>query len=265
MSGIDSFIGLDQNDGAMSPEAYEAFREQMRKNAAQIAAMQKGEQKQKKKEDDLVSILLKFIRTGSKKNILILIAKLLAENIPAAVILSIISLDNLDVQKEINVSYTLPEGKNPPQSVNTGIQSQNGNFGALDPNNSHLSASQTEAYNNYQNTQDAVNKRALAAFSQDSLPLKVKIALDLWFQTINDAMINYPHKTIKTVLEPTEIGENKPKLIVVQLAAYILRDYLEGMSLKDVNVENLRKFIKISLSEMLENLKNDIENRKLLN
>ena len=50
MSDLESFSGSDGRGESMDPAAFERFKEQMAAAAAQLKAIQAGEQKQKKKE-----------------------------------------------------------------------------------------------------------------------------------------------------------------------------------------------------------------------
>lgn len=63
---LESFGGFDTGEG-MDEAAFEAFKEKMKRTAAQIAAIKKEEKKQKKSEQDLTAILLKFVKTSHKK------------------------------------------------------------------------------------------------------------------------------------------------------------------------------------------------------
>lgn len=107
---LESFISLDQGEGG-SEKALEALREKMRAAAAQIAAIQKEESKQKKKEDELLKILLRFIKTSKKKELVLLISRVLEQNIPANFILAIILLGNEDIQQEVGRYLMLKPGE----------------------------------------------------------------------------------------------------------------------------------------------------------
>ncbi|MFH1218402.1 MAG: hypothetical protein V1679_01005 [Candidatus Peregrinibacteria bacterium] len=97
---LESFISAEGGEG-MSEAAFEAFKEKMKKAAAQIAQIQKEEKKAKKKEEELLKILLKFIKNSSKKDLVLLISRVLEQNIPANYILAVILLGNEDIQEEI--------------------------------------------------------------------------------------------------------------------------------------------------------------------
>lgn len=103
---LESFIGLDAGE-PMSEAALEQLKEKMKAAAAQIAAIKKEEKKQKKKEYDLLKILLKFVKTSQKKDLALLISRVLEINIPANFILAIILLGNEDIRNEAGHYVTL--------------------------------------------------------------------------------------------------------------------------------------------------------------
>ncbi|MBU1152141.1 hypothetical protein KJ632_04940 [Patescibacteria group bacterium] len=108
---LESFIGFDQGEG-MSESAFEQFKEKMGRAQAQIAAIQKEEKKSKKKEQDLINILLKFIKKSSKKELTLLISRTLEKNIPANFVLAVVLLGNEDIQQEAKSFIALPKPEN---------------------------------------------------------------------------------------------------------------------------------------------------------
>lgn len=229
MAGFESFFGLDQADGAMSPEAMEAFREQMRQNAAQIAAIKKDEQKQKRKEEKLVAVLLKFIKSGRNNALVSLIAVLLSENVPASLIVGVLSLNYPELQREIAISLNL-----------------------------NLAAPKNAEEGNFLASQDA-----LGFVNVSILPLKLKIALDLWFQALQEAMESYPEKILKTVIDPLSTVELRPKISVVQLSALILRDFL-AQNAAASEADRLREFMFNVFRQMLARVARESQNRSQL-
>jgi len=61
MSEFEFFGGMGGAD-KMDPASFEKFKERLQAAAAQIAALKIGEQKQRKKEEKLIQILLKFVK-----------------------------------------------------------------------------------------------------------------------------------------------------------------------------------------------------------
>jgi hypothetical protein len=188
MSDAEVFSGMDASQEGFDPAAFERFKERMKAASAQLKAIQAGEQKQKKKEDELIKILLKFIKSGKKKDILMLVVKLLEENIPAAFVVSLLLISNPDMQEELGIKL-LPEG--PRHNI---------------PEDSDM----TTLPDHY--------------LRESVLPLKIKVAIDAWLNEITKRSAENAHKIIATVLDPDGII----KLPVTQLAVFSLRDFLEA-------------------------------------
>lgn len=171
----------------MDTAAFEKFKERMKAAAAQLKALAKGEQKQKQKEDELIKILLKFIKSGKKNDILLLVLRLLEQNVPAGFIVSILLISNREMQEDLGLKM-LPHA--PEHSL---------------PEDSDIETLPDK-------------------YLKDSvLPLKIKIAIDAWLGEIAKRAAEYPERIIKTVLDE----DGLIKLPVTQLAAFCMRDFLE--------------------------------------
>jgi len=187
MSDLESFSGFDSGGEGMDTAAFEKFKERMKAAAAQLKALAAGEQKQRKKEDELIRILLKFIKSGKKKDILLLVLRLLEQNVPAGFIVSLLLISNRDMQEALGLKM-LPAA--PELSV---------------PGDSDIETLPDK-------------------YLEDSvLPLKIKIAIDAWLQEIAKRAAEHPDRILKTVLDE----DGLLKLTVTQLAAFCLRDFLE--------------------------------------
>lgn len=245
---LDSFVGFDQGEG-MSEAAFEQFKERMKAASAQIAAIKKEEKKQKKKEDELLKILLKFVKTSQKRDLVLLISRVLEKNIPANFVLAIILLGNEDVQQQV------------------------GNFLMLEGTK--------EALEKVQNAQDNAEKddKSLIFFKEDeTLPLRVKIELDTWLKNLLYQAEEAPQKLLAKAykIEMIELEResefDEPKFeekksihtSLIQLVAFVMRDYLEQNSLKEP-YEKLKNFAKFALRGILTKTKENYENRNLLN
>lgn len=228
---LDSFVGLDSGEG-MSEAAFEKLRERMAAAAAQIAAIRKEEGKQKKKEDELLKILLKFIQHSHKKELVLLISRALEQNIPAVFILNIVLLGNEEIQEHLQT------------------------FIALNP--------------------AAPNEKALTFFSPEdqSLPLKLKIEVDNWIKNILKVANEYPHKLLKhaytiektkrevqSSFGSTEYDERKViKESLIQLTAFVLRDYLEQNKHQE-GFEKIKQFSHFILKGILDKTQENLDNR----
>ncbi len=97
--------GGSEGSEGMSEAAMEAFREQMRSTSQQLKALQKGEQKRKKKEEKLAKLLTQFLqRKSGKSDLAFQAAHLLALNIPAAFVLSMLLLGDRESQQELTMA-----------------------------------------------------------------------------------------------------------------------------------------------------------------
>ncbi len=241
---LEQFINSDQGGEGMSEAAFEALRERMAAAAAQIAQIKKEEGKQKKKEDELLKILLKFVKTSSKTDLVLLISRVLEQNIPANFILSIIVLSNPEIHQEV------------------------GHFKMLDHQG------------NIQNPQsDSSNAQALIFFNSndETLPLKVKIALDNWMKNLLLQAEENPQKLLKTAYEiemkelPREWDFEDPKYerierikaILIQIITSVMREFLEQNNVTEP-FDKLHDFAKFIITGILNKTKENLEGRKLL-
>lgn len=232
----------------MSESAFEAFKEKMRAAAAQIAAIKKEEQKHKKKEADLLKILLKFVKTSQKKELTLLISRCLEENIPAEFILAVILLGNEEIQKESEGFLMLKKGINSEENLSE--------------------------------EQNQQSENALVFFSQSdnqTLPLKIRIELDNWLKNLLVQAEEVPQKLIKTAykvefielkkeydFEDTKYEEKRTiKTILIQLIAYVLDDFMgqNGLNESREKMFNLAEFI---IKGILIKIHENLESRKEL-
>lgn len=215
------------------PAAFERFKEQMKKNAAFIAASKKGEQKQKQKEDRLAKILLKFIQGNKKSSILMAAAKLLEENIPPSFVLSIIVLGNEELQRETEEEL---------KRLITGAE--------------HGSGPEPET------EEPQYNEFAIATrFANNALPIKLKAEIDDWARGIFEAGSSTPFNTIKTVIT----DEGLVKKVVIDCGVHVLTDFFETNNGPHVTYDQFFGFCELLFRGVMKRLKEQIENQKNLN
>lgn len=250
---LESFIGFDQGEG-MSEAAFEAFKEKMAAAAAQIAAMKKEEGKQKKKEEELLHILLKFIKNSQKKDLVLLISRVLEQNVPANFILAVILLGNEDIQAEVG------------RFLQIGTVATEGSEGPP------LHPSPNPAF-------PTPHDHSLTFFSNEdqTLPLKIKIELDNWIRDLLFQAGENPQKLLKTAydiqmielakeydFEESKYEEKKEiKVVLIQLLAFIIRDFLEQHDIME-SYEKLGDFARFILTGILNKTQESLDNRKLL-
>ncbi len=234
---LESFTGFESGEG-MSESAFEAFKEKMKVASAQIAAIKKEEGKQKKKEENLHRILLKFIQKSDKRELCLLISRALEQNIPANFILAVILLGNEDIQKEVGKFIMLP------------------------------GAPEKEAEE---------NQSALTFFDpgDKALPLKLKIEVDNWIKNMLYQAQETPQKLIKTAYDikvkkipgegsfsEAEYKETKRiKSVLPRLLAFVLRDFMEKKG-AEVSYKKLSDFANFIIKGILTKVEESLGKRK---
>jgi hypothetical protein len=227
MSDFESFSGLDTGGEGSDPAAFEKFKERMQAAAAQLKALQAGEQKQRKKEDELIKILLKFIKTGQKRDQLLLVSRLLEQNVPAGFIVSILLISNPEIQQELGIKL-LPSGE-PVHDAGLGQSSPQ---------------------------KETLPDRYLG---DNVLPLAIKIAIDSWIGEIVRRASDDPARILQTILDETGII----KLAVTQLAVFCLRDFLEEQG-SPTEYDKLKDFMYLMLEAVVQKLKEQVKEKKQL-
>lgn len=252
---LEEFSGFNQNEG-MDANAFERFQERMKAAAQQIQAIRKQEKKAKKKENELIQILLRFIKNSHKKHLVLLISRVLEKNVPANFILAIALLGNDDIQREIG-QYLVPESLR------------------LEAGTSADGAKQSEpGLNNLQ------NEKALTFFQGDStLPLKIRIEIDHWIKGLLLQASETPEKLLKTAYdvkeervpdEDSQFGGTKKVYhkteseAIAKLMANIIFDFLKQNGIEEDNFEKILEFSKFLLKGILKKAKEDSEGRVLL-
>lgn len=222
MSSLEFFTPGEGADKGMDAAALERFQERMRANAQALAALQKSEQKQKKQEDKLSAILAAFIKRNQKTDWVILITRLLEQNVPAAFILGVILLADEIVQKAVGIELTMPEFAAENQPKTTTPQTPEAISRALQ--NGH--------------------------FQSESIPLKIRISLELWSKNLWEAAIAQPYRLLTTIIDL----EGKPTTTLVQLTTLVVRDFMEQQGVQQ-NYDAIRSFAQFILEGLIAKLR----------
>lgn len=223
MPDFETFGGVEQ-PGQIDQGSFEKFKERVKAASAQIKALKKGEQKVREKENKLIKILLKFVKNHQKKDIMLLIARLLEQNIPPVFVLSLVLLGNEDVLKEAEEQHLLKAGEG--------------------------GSSEKEVANN----------KALAFIDdKQALPLELKIKIDEWMKNILTQGLEDPKRIIKTAYD----DDGNIKLPLIQLSAFILRDFLEENK-QEPEYEKLKEFSDFFIGGILKKIKEKAESMKEL-
>lgn len=239
---LESFIGSEQSEG-MSASSLEQLREKMKKASAQIAAIKKEEKKRKKKEQELQKILLKFIQNSQKSELVLLISRVLEQNIPANFVLAVVLLGNEDIQQELG-SFLLPPAAATALAVKEATES------------------------------DAKSEDHSLVFfdpTDQSLPLRIKIEVDNWIKNILAQAHESPHKLIATAWQKTFVknddGEKEEhkdlKEVLVNLAAHVLYEFLLQHEKKEP-MTKMQDFCHFILTGILNKTEEELDNRAFL-
>jgi len=236
---LEGYIGIDA-DQPMSEGALEQLREKMRAAQAQIAGIKKEERKHKKKEHELHKILMKFVQTSQKKELVLLISRVLEKNVPANFVLAIILLGNEDVQRAVGNYLMLQQ---PDEKM---VQSDG---------------------------------KALIFFGEEdsSLPLKVKIEVDNWIKGMMFQAGETPQKLVKTAykremielpkeydFDDTKYKEKKTvRSQIFRLMAFVLRDFMEQHKV-DQEYEQLKGFSKFILEGIVKKTEEMLDSMEFL-
>lgn len=247
--GLEDFIGLEQN-GAMDAAAFERFQERVKAAAAHIQAIRKEEKKRKKKEDELIKILLKFIKSSDKKDLVLLISRVLERNVPANFILAIILLGNEEIQKEIGEYLSLKPGQ---QGTPEQAQERAATGEQVSP--TVAAAAMPE-------------ERSLVFFQTDqTMPLKVRIEIDKWIRDLIFQASETPQKLLATAYETDQSQAEEAKLILnkplVRLVAHIIFSFLKQNGLEE-DIVKMKEFAEFLLNGILNRAKEDLNSRKEL-
>lgn len=237
----------------MDEKSFELFREKMKAAAAQIAAIKKEEGKQKKKEEELLKILLKFVKTSQKKELVLLVSRALEQNLPANFILAIILLADEEIEREIGSYLMLKAGVYGDGagggSKSVGAEGSGGEGVSLD-----------------------AQEKALVFFREDeTMPLKIKIELDMWLKSLLFQAEENPQKLLKTAYDIEmrendrgEMEENRTiKVVLIQLIAHVMREFLNGKNFPN-DYNDLLEFSKFVIRGILNKVEEGVRERKLL-
>jgi hypothetical protein len=216
VSELESFSSYESGNQGSDPESFRLFQERMKAAAAQIQGIRAGEQKQKKKEDELAKILGNFIKSkqGTRGNdeFLMMTSSLLALNIPAIFILSILVLNFPELQRESGIKLLSFD-----EAMSAGV---------LDA--------------------ETLPDMYLGA---GKLPPHIKVAIDSWIQEINKAATDGKEKIIKTAVT----NLNKWESGVFDFVNFSLQHYLSANNIV-MQRDIVGKFVEYFMSNILDQI-----------
>lgn len=214
----------------MSASAFEALREKMKAASAQMAAIKKEEKKQKKPEDELIKILSHFIQTSHKRQLVLLISRVLEKNIPANFVIAIILLSNDELKPAVGKQFVLPA----PETAEG-------------------------------ESEVTPDEKALIFFTDDdeTVPLQAKITLDNWVKTLLIQAEERPQKLLKNAYEYDEDKNKNITHPLIRLAAFIVEEFASQKHIETADL-NLNEFAEFLLTGVLNKTQEGIDNRKNL-
>ncbi len=208
MSDFEQFGPIEQ--GEADPQALERMRERMRSNAAQIKQIKKEEGKQKKKEDKLADIIIKYLQSQDKRDLMLLVVRCLKQEIPPVFVLAILSLTETDLTDN-------------PEIMNDTI--------------AQISEEQAAKPTIY------TNALAKIGINESALQARGMARLNKWIANLRHTADDKGLIVSHTLREST----GKIKVIAIQLMSFILRDFFTSLRI-ETEFKNLQAFSNFILS-----------------
>lgn len=104
------------------------------------------------------------------------------------------------------------------------------------------------------------DSQVLAFFDKEQvLPLEIKVEIDKWMKNILVHALETPKKLLFTVFD----ADGNLKLPLIQLSAFILRDFLESKK-QETDYEKLKEFSDFFLNGVIKQVKQKVEEQKEL-
>lgn len=228
--GPEQYSGGDQGSEQVSDKALEAFREQMRASGRQAKQIQKREKKKKKKEDRLAKMIGDFIQKRAKREIAILIARVLALNVPPIVVLSMLLIGDVEGMAEVIAADAETDSEEKEKRQMTEIVHD------LDIDESELGAITGE---------------------NEELVQQVKHDIVIWIQFVNRQASTEPIRTLERCM--TEEGYVQPAIL--DLVTTVMRHYGESQG---VNIDEtaLARVAELVVLKVLEQINHNIDRLK---
>lgn len=205
-------------------KADEKFREEMKRGQQAMQQLQRDEGQAKGYDYSLAAIIVQFLSQPQNTDLFLLVSRVVSLNIPSELIIAILSL--VDKKAHQVTRGFLAEGKGP------------------------------EAHHK--------SHSALALHNQtnfDGLSSEHKKAIESWVADIAQVAGKNPQRALETLVV---LGiERRISPIVVQLSAFILRNYLASHNVA-IGYEELRGFMESVFVEIVKDVAKLVEGHKRL-
>ncbi|MFH1012459.1 MAG: hypothetical protein V1760_01805 [Candidatus Peregrinibacteria bacterium] len=206
----------------------EQFSDEMRRTQQALAQLQQEEGQARGYDRNLASIIVQFLNQPGNTDLFLLVSRTVAQDVPSELILAIIALVDKKATEEV---YALLRGGK-------------------------------------EGEQQALAVREPSDFS--SMPPEHKKHVDQWIQNIHHVSCKKPQRVLSSVVinykasayHPEAVREVSP--VVVQLSAFILRNYLSQFEI-GFNMEELRDFMQAVFVTIVGKLEALVQGQKQLN
>ncbi|MBI5411778.1 hypothetical protein HZA43_01220 [Candidatus Peregrinibacteria bacterium] len=213
-------------------QSFEQFQEEQRKTQQALAQLWKEEGKVKAQDDKLAKIIVRFLNDPANTHLFLLIARVVAQNVPSEFIIAILSLIDEGAQVEIQNFLAAPAEKNEAKLEFSPPPSQ------------------------------ALALRSSTNFS--ALPAEDKVRIDQWIQKLQLVALKMPYRVLDTVaFKPRGAAERQISPAVWQFASIVLRDFLNKRH-ATIDFALLQDFIQLALVEIIKNTETFLAQQKTL-
>ena len=202
----------------------EQFREEMKRAQQALTQLKKEEGQAKSDDDQLAKIIVAFLGQPGNTDLFLLISRAVGQNIPSQLILAVISLIDPKASEEVKKLL----------------------------HSAHVHKQQESALSVYQGQ------------GLNTLPPADKKRIDEWIQSMQNIALTKPHRTLESLVVQRREGDEiirEVSPVIIQLASFILRNYLAGKSIS-IDFEELHGFMQIVFVEIVKKTEGQIEGQR---
>lgn len=196
-----------------SAAAIEQMRENMRRATEAIKKIKKDEAKKKKKEMNLVDILIKFLQDNTDRDLLGLVVLLLEQKVPAGFIITLLSLGFEDIERQLLLE----------------IENQDKDLLAI-------------AAGKEQGMQQAIEQQEKRDFDSENLPDFVKDRINEWVRLLILSVMEERDDVLGSVFPDGKLVSS-----VLTLSARVIQIYCKKVNI-DAEIDATKDFSKFIMS-----------------
>ncbi len=184
-----------------SPAQIEEMKENLRKASEAMKKVQKDETKKRKKEKNLVDLIVTFLQTGDDKEILSLVVLLLEQKVAIGFIISILSLYYLDIEKTL--------------------------YESMEPQEKELFRDPGEKEKELENE---ISKKEIETFDNEHLPEFIKIRINEWVRSLFISALEEKTDIIKYLYPEGNLLGSALRLTTIIVQKFMNRSKIETNS-----------------------------------